>query len=118
MEVGRGHPVNQDWFNHLDEQGFARVEMACRFGWDGTQFDCLVRLWGPYESNWNRLAKNPRSTAKGIWMGLERTRKTYMGAQYESLDGRTQVMGGLPYVRDRYKTPCGALDFRIANGYY
>ncbi len=118
MKAGHGNPTNQNWFNYLNEQGYARVTIACKFGWGGDQYDCLDQLWGPYESNWNRLAKNPHSTAKGIWMGLERTRKNYMGMNYDSDDGRTQVDGGLPYVRDVRGDPCKALAFRKSHGYY
>lgn len=77
--------------------------------------EALVRLaWK--ESRWSPTAKNPRSTATGMWQFLDGSwkgtgvRKTH--------DPYWQTVAALRYVRSRYSTPQKALAFHDREGWY
>jgi hypothetical protein len=82
-------------------------------GW-ATEWPCLDRLWGPLESSWQVTADNPNSDAYGIPQALPGSK---MGPGWES-SAWVQVRWGLGYIRGRYGSPCGALGYRLAHGYY
>lgn len=72
------------------------------------EYGCLVSLWD-LESHWSYKARNPHSTAYGIWQGLIET----------SHDPATQIRNGLRYINYRYQnSPCLALRFHFQHGYY
>lgn len=68
------------------------------------------------ESGYNHLAKNPRSTAFGMFQFLDSTWKSYGCAK--SSDPRQQIECGIRYIESRYGSPAKALAFHKANGYY
>jgi len=73
------------------------------------------------ESGLRTDAKNPESTAFGIWQGLENTRRVYARKRQinpGTLSDREQVIMYLDYVRERYGTSQNALRFKKANGWY
>ena len=70
------------------------------------------------ESSFNPNAKNPKSTAAGLFQFLDGTRKNYGGSKVDWSDPNTQALAGLKYIKDRYGTPEKALAFWDANGYY
>jgi hypothetical protein len=121
LHAGHGAPERQDWFNHLDAPAYARYESACVYSWDGRQFDCLYRLWGPLESSWNQYADNPHSNAYGIPQANPGSKMGQFGPDWPN-NPRTQVNWGLDYVsgtgHDKFHNPCQALDYRLAHGSY
>ena len=77
------------------------------YDWNPTDMVCLAKLWGK-ESAWNYLADNPTSSAFGIAQLLGETSK----------DPARQIRQGLKYIKHRFSTPCRALAFHTAHGYY
>jgi hypothetical protein len=64
------------------------------------------------ESGWNPRAKNPRSTAFGLFQLLESTHKTYVPeVPYGTSDPYWQAVGGFRYIKARYETPTCAWNF-------
>ena len=116
METGAGHPTNQDWFNHLDAAGYARVRMACVYLWDGAQYEALDRIVMA-ESRWNHFAYNPTSSAYGVPQACPGSKMSTAGADWRT-NPRTQVRWMLQYVRDRYGTPENAAYHRFHYGMY
>lgn len=83
-------------------------ERASRSGWRGAQWRCLEAIINA-ESHFNPKADNPTSSAYGVFQQLRLTPGT-------SLADQTRL--GLKYVAHRYGSPCAALRFRVANGWY
>ena len=91
---------------NLPPKRYAKKLIASK-GWSARQFGCLLKLW-EMESSWNPKAKNPHSTAFGIWQGITETSK----------DPIEQVRNGVRYIERRYGSACNALTFHYANGWY
>lgn len=89
--------------------------MAAQRGWTGDQWYCLDKFI-QRESGWIHTAKNPTSTAYGIFQFLNST-WGLVGARKTS-DPAGQIEAGLDYVQSRYKTPCGAWSFWQKNHWY
>ena len=89
-------------------------QMAARKGWSGVQWNCLWQLWGPLESSWRVYADNPTSSAYGIPQALPGSK---MGEGWQS-SAFVQIKWGLGYIAGRYGSPCSALNYRLAHGYY
>lgn len=64
---------------------------------------------GARESSLNPQAKNPKSTASGMWQFLDGTRKNYGGSNVDWSDPYQQTVAAIKYVKDRYGTPEKAL---------
>jgi peptidoglycan hydrolase-like protein with peptidoglycan-binding domain len=65
-----------------------------------------------HESSWNPHAKNPSSTAFGLFQFLKSTWATYIHeAPYGTADPYVQALGGFRYVKARYGTPQRAWAF-------
>lgn len=79
------------------------------YGWGAAEYTCLVKLW-EHESNWNHTAENPSSGAYGIVQALPPSKMNSVGTDWRTNAG-TQIKWGLGYIKDRYKTPCGAWEF-------
>lgn len=92
----------------LSESGFA--------SWaKGGQWDALKTLVQK-ESSWNPNAKNPTSSAAGLFQFLSATRSAYgIGLGSSVYD---QVVAGAQYIKDRYGSPASALAFHNANNWY
>lgn len=89
---------------------------AARFGWgDGAQWQALSRLIQK-ESSWNPNAQNPTSTAYGLFQFLNSTWGTVGG--FKTGNAGQQAEFGLRYIRQRYGSPAGALDFHNRNNWY
>lgn len=88
--------------------------LAAKRGWKGGHWRCLDSLWGEHESSWRVTADNPRSTAYGIPQALPGS-KMGDGWQYSAF---VQIKWGLNYISGRYGSPCSALSFRLAQGWY
>jgi len=71
------------------------------------QFYCIDELIYK-ESRWNFKAKNPKSTAFGLFQILK----------YKETDPIKQIKDGLKYIEHRYQTPCRALAHHKKNGWY
>jgi hypothetical protein len=86
------------------------------FGWDGSQFDCLDRLW-TRESHWNPRAHNASSGAHGIPQALPGSKMASAGPNWET-NPVTQIKWGLGYIQGRYGTPCNAWGHSESHGWY
>ena len=99
---------------------------ACRFGpliervASETQVDPgLIAGVAAVESRWNPRAKNPSSTAFGLFQFLKSTWATYCKeGSYGSTDPYVQALGGFRYIKSRYRTPEGAWAFWQRHHWY
>ena len=80
------------------------------------QMQCLHKLWTK-ESDWKTTATNASSGAYGVVQSLPATKMASAGADYMT-NYRTQINWGLNYVKERYASPCGALNFHYAHNWY
>jgi type V secretory pathway adhesin AidA len=96
-------------------QAYAAGQLAS-YGWAPDQMQCLQTLWTK-ESDWTTTATNPSSGAYGIVQSLPAEKMASAGADYLT-NYRTQINWGLDYIQERYKSPCGALNFHYANNWY
>jgi cell wall-associated NlpC family hydrolase len=87
--------------------GLGRM-MAATYGWTGSQFDALYKLW-MRESGWNQNAQNPSSGAAGIPQDI--TGNFHGGAA-------GQIAWGLNYILHRYGSPIAAWNHELATGWY
>lgn len=99
MEHGTGEVHNQDWFNHLDPKGYARVRLACVYHGGTQQWYDLDWLWnhendGGDTGTWHRT--NIPQAKPFSKMGCSTT------------DHRCQVRWGLDYIASRYGNPSAA----------
>lgn len=84
--------------------------------WNSKQYSCLVTLWNK-ESRWNHKAKNRYSGAYGIPQSLPGNKMRSAGKDWKT-NPATQIKWGLSYIKQRYKTPCGALSAHARKGWY
>lgn len=73
------------------------------------------------ESSLNFVAKNPKSTAFGVWQGLHSTRVKYakkVGVNHDTIEPQEQIAMFRAYVSDRYQTADQALSFWLIHHYY
>lgn len=96
-------------------QAYAATQLAS-YGWNASQMPCLQKLWTK-ESDWRTTATNPTSGAYGIVQSLPAEKMVSAGADYRT-NYRTQINWGLNYIKHRYGSPCGALNFHYANNWY
>jgi hypothetical protein len=91
--------------------------MLGAFGWDSSQFGCLVSLWN-VESGWNVYASNPSSGAYGIPQALPGSKMSSAGPDWAT-DAATQIRWGLgDYIKPIYGSPCNAWAHEQADGWY
>jgi hypothetical protein len=80
------------------------------------QFPCLNNLWAK-ESGWNERSSNPNSGAYGIPQALPGSKMSSFGSDWQT-NPATQIKWGLSYIKNRYKTPCGAWQHFLDTGWY
>lgn len=98
--------------NPAENKQYARAIMG-DYGFGDDQWTCLENLWS-HESGWNQYVVNSSSGAYGIPQALPGSK---MGAGWQD-DPAVQINWGLKYIKDRYKTPCGAYNqWRSENWY-
>jgi len=90
--------------------------MMVAYGWDGSQFRCLDKVY-TYESGWNYRAANARSGAYGIPQSLPARKMASAGSDWRT-NPATQLRWGLKYIHDVYRTPCGAWAHEVRTGWY
>ena len=90
--------------------------MMSSYGWDDTQFSCLVKLWNR-ESGWNYQAQNASSGAFGIPQALPGSKMSSVSSDWAT-NPVTQITWGLGYIAGRYGSPCGAWAHSEATGWY
>jgi phage-related protein len=89
---------------------------ATAYGWgDGGNWDALQWIVQK-ESGWNPTAKNPNSTAYGLFQFLDATWADFGGAK--TSDPGVQTEFGLRYIKQRYGTPENARSFHQNYGWY
>jgi colicin import membrane protein len=96
-------------------QAYAASKLGS-FGWAADQMQCLKRLWTK-ESEWRTTATNASSGAYGIVQSLPAEKMATAGADYRT-NYRTQINWGLDYIKERYESPCGALNWHLAHNWY
>ncbi|MFF2030624.1 hypothetical protein [Arthrobacter sp. NPDC058192] len=96
-------------------QAYAAAKLGS-YGWGAGQMPCLQKLWTK-ESDWKTTATNASSGAYGVVQSLPASKMASAGADYMT-NYRTQINWGLDYVKSRYGSPCGALDFHLAHNWY
>lgn len=96
-------------------QAYAAAQLGS-YGWAPGQMQCLHKLWTK-ESDWKTTATNASSGAYGVVQSLPASKMASAGADYRT-NYRTQINWGLNYVKERYGSPCGALNFHIAHNWY
>ena len=96
-------------------QAYAAGQLAS-YGWAADQMQCLKTLWTK-ESDWTTTATNASSGAYGIVQSLPAEKMASAGADYLT-NYRTQINWGLNYVKERYQSPCGALNFHLSHNWY
>ncbi len=96
-------------------QAYAASQLAS-YGWSADQMQCLKTLWTK-ESDWTTTATNASSGAYGIVQSLPAEKMASAGADYRT-NYRTQINWGLNYIKERYQSPCGALNFHLSNNWY
>jgi hypothetical protein len=84
----------------------AREMAASQYGWNESQFGCLVQLWTK-ESGWNYQATNASSGAYGIVQAWPAEKLASAGADWKT-SAATQIKWGLDYIARGYGTPCAA----------
>ena len=103
----------------IDDPAGAQAYAASKlgsYGWAPSQMPCLMKLWTK-ESDWETTATNPSSGAYGVVQSLPAEKMASAGADYRT-NYRTQINWGLEYIKDRYGSPCGALNFHYAKNWY
>lgn len=98
-----------------DPRGVARLLAEQLYGWTGSQFSCLDRLW-TRESGWNYRAQNP-SGAYGIPQALPGSKMARSGSDWRT-NPVTQIKWGLGYIKSRYGSPCTAWGNSQSHGWY
>ncbi|MEC5181197.1 hypothetical protein [Arthrobacter sp. CG_A4] len=96
-------------------QAYAAAQLGT-YGWAPSEMQCLQTLWTK-ESDWKTTATNPSSGAYGVVQSLPAEKMASAGPDYRT-NYRTQINWGLNYVKERYGSPCGALNFHYANNWY
>ena len=96
-------------------QAYAAAQLGS-YGWAPGQMQCLQKLWTK-ESDWKTTATNASSGAYGVVQSLPASKMASAGADYMT-NYRTQINWGLNYVKSRYGSPCGALNFHYAHNWY
>lgn len=95
----------------------AYAERRCEdYGWDETDFVCLVALWNR-ESHWNPYAQNRSSGAYGIPQSLPASKMAAYGDDYLT-NAETQIEWGLNYIAKRYGSPTNAWAHSQSKGWY
>ncbi|MFE2539053.1 C40 family peptidase [Actinacidiphila glaucinigra] len=83
--------------------------MAAKYGWTGSQFDALYKLW-TRESGWRTNADNPNSDAYGIPQAMSNIHKETATKEWRT-SAEKQIAWGLKYIKGRYGTPQRAWSF-------
>lgn len=101
--IGQAAPVAK-----VDPRDYVRERASRSLGWTGQQWACLTELIRR-ESGWRVNAANRHSSARGLFQVLH---------QKPGLSLERQTTIGLRYIKHRHHTPCHALAFHTAHGWY
>lgn len=96
-------------------QNYAK-ELCSSYGWTEYDFDCIVNIVFK-ESSWNPNAKNPNSSAYGLFQFLSSTVNNYSNSSYYT-DWKEQIRAGFKYIKARYGTPANAWSFWQSHNWY
>jgi hypothetical protein len=109
-------PIVEPVVVKLTPKEFAKVQVIKQWN-SSNEYDCLVELWRR-ESNWRAEALNKSSGAFGIAQFMPQTWVDYGYIYYKPTAAETQIVVGLRYITNRYKTPCNALSFHDKKNWY
>jgi murein DD-endopeptidase MepM/ murein hydrolase activator NlpD len=88
--------------------------IASGFGWGGgAQWEALHELVNR-ESSWRTEARNPASSAYGLFQFLSSTQRQYGYGD----DAASQAQGGMKYIAARYGSPVEAIAHHNRKGWY
>lgn len=87
---------------------------AYRHGWLGKQWACLTHLIELENRGFNPAAKNPHSSATGIFQVIT----SPSGRVFRNYSLSDQAQLGTDYIATRYGTPCKALKFHLIHNFY
>jgi hypothetical protein len=90
--------------------------LMLEWGYGLDEMPCLDKMW-THESNWRTEAENKSSGAYGIPQALPASKLAKYGDDYRT-NPVPQIKWGLDYIKNRYKSPCGAWDFWLAHNWY
>ena len=93
-------------------RALAQKMAKAMYGWTGSQWNALNKLWGTYESGFRDNAQNPGSTAYGIAQFLD---STWSGYGPKTSNPGLQIKYGLEYIHNRYRNPVDALGFELSH---
>jgi hypothetical protein len=110
-----GQVTHTEKLTNGDPRAIARTLLP-RFGFGADQFSCLDSIYTS-ESGWNVHADNPTSSAYGIPQALPGSKMASAGPDWQN-NAATQIRWGLGYIKANYGSPCSALSFREAHGWY
>ena len=96
-------------------KAFAKTYLQS-MGMGGNEYQCLVQLWD-HESGWNFTAANPWSGSYGIPQSLPGDKMASAGADWRT-NSQTQIKWGVGYIKDRYGSPCSAVNAWHVKGWY
>jgi hypothetical protein len=109
------YPVPASCSEYTGNQGIG-CGLLLEWGFGLDQMPCLVNMWNK-ESHWTTTSKNKSSGAYGIPQALPASKMAAYGSDYLT-NPVPQIKWGLDYIKNRYKTPCGAWSFWQAHGWY
>jgi hypothetical protein len=109
-------PIPRSCASYTNKNQALACALLPQWGFGIDQMTCLVPLWKK-ESNWNERAENPSTHSYGIPQALPASRMGVYGADYRT-NPTPQIKWGLSYIKDRYRTPCGAWSFWQAHNWY
>lgn len=109
MSISSGSAASP-WTGAPNASVVEKVKAAMKpYGWDaGPEWEALNQLIG-HESSWDPHAKNPGSTAYGLFQFLDSTWATVGGSITD--DPYQQAVYGARYIKNKYQTPSGAWAF-------
>jgi hypothetical protein len=90
--------------------------LLLQWGFGLDQMPCLQQMWMK-ESGWNERSRNASSGSYGIPQALPASKMAVYGSDYLT-NPATQIKWGLDYIKNRYRTPCGAWTFWQAHHWY
>jgi hypothetical protein len=109
------YPVPASCAQYTGNQGIG-CGLMLQWGFGLDQMPCLVNMWNK-ESGWKTTSKNSSSGAYGIPQASPGSKMKVYGSDYLT-NPVPQIKWGLDYIKDRYKTPCGAWSFWQSHGWY
>ena len=115
IEAGEDSVIAESSPEHTPEQLKERIAQKGKEVFGEQEARYLVELVDR-ESDFRPTAKNPQSTAYGLFQFLDGTWEAYGGTK--TSDPEKQIELGIKYISQRYGTPSKAIAFHNVNNWY